>query len=282
MKQVLVLAVVAWMCILACSCGQKRDEDGLRYDMQGRGRTAVVFLHGWCIDRHYWDDQVAYLKDRYVVIAVDLAGHGQSNSPIRDVRRPVDYAADVVALLRSLELERVVLVGHSMSGTVMLYVRNQIPDRVVGLIGVDNFKDAGAKMNDEQKRQIEAFLHSLKSDYEGTVREFGRAFLFSPSTDSLVVQRVLASVMGMDRTKSIGTLEALFADTSERVLLQQIPVPFVLINSDQPPTDEAMLDQWIPSPHRVYYIRGSGHYPMIEKPGDFNRALDSALSFIGS
>lgn len=57
-----------------------RSADGLpvRYEVLGDGTPALVFVHGWSCDRRYWDGQVGYFADRHRVVAIDLAGHGES------------------------------------------------------------------------------------------------------------------------------------------------------------------------------------------------------------
>src|SRR5262249_15942123 len=59
-----------------------RAADGLSivYDIGGKGDTALVFLHGWCGDRHYWKHQIDAFAPNYRVVAVDQAGHGESGT----------------------------------------------------------------------------------------------------------------------------------------------------------------------------------------------------------
>ena len=54
------------------------DGIAVRYEVRGRGAPALVFVHGWSCDRRYWNAQMDYFADRHQVVAVDLAGHGES------------------------------------------------------------------------------------------------------------------------------------------------------------------------------------------------------------
>ena len=92
--------------------------DGLpiQYDVQGNGAIALVFVHGWCCDRRCWDRQVYAFAPSYTVVRLDLAGHGTSGQHRTQWTVPA-FAQDVMAVVRQLELEQVVLIGHSLPDT---------------------------------------------------------------------------------------------------------------------------------------------------------------------
>jgi pimeloyl-ACP methyl ester carboxylesterase len=46
--------------------------------IQGSGETAVIFIHGGFADRSFWSNQINPLAAKYHVLALDLAGHGES------------------------------------------------------------------------------------------------------------------------------------------------------------------------------------------------------------
>ncbi|MEL7030100.1 MAG: alpha/beta hydrolase, partial [Pseudomonadota bacterium] len=108
----------------------------ISYAASGEGETTLVFIHGWSCDRSYWRNQVDLFDDAYRVIAVDLAGHGASGSD-RETWSMEAFGADVAAAARADDAQRVVLVGHSMGGPVMLETARLLGDRVVAMIGVD-------------------------------------------------------------------------------------------------------------------------------------------------
>jgi len=84
----------------------------------GSGRP-VLFLHGVTLAATVWSGQLAALAGDFHVLALDLTGHGRSEAG--PGRLQLDgVVADVVAALEALELEDVVLVGHSMGGMVAL------------------------------------------------------------------------------------------------------------------------------------------------------------------
>jgi pimeloyl-ACP methyl ester carboxylesterase len=87
-----------------------RSIDGvaISYAVSGTADTAIVLIHGGLADRSFWDGQHAPFSDRFRLIALDLAGHGESG---RDRQKwgIVEFAQDVLAVL---DAERVPHTGH--------------------------------------------------------------------------------------------------------------------------------------------------------------------------
>ncbi|MEV6836594.1 alpha/beta hydrolase [Streptomyces sp. NPDC051133] len=113
----------------------------LTYDDEGprdAREAPLVLVHGWTADRHRWDHQLAHFSVRRRVIRLDLRGHGESTGA--GVRTIAELAQDVLALLDRLEVERCVLVGHSMGGMIAQTIALAHPERLermvlVGSIG---------------------------------------------------------------------------------------------------------------------------------------------------
>src|SRR5437763_14956798 len=95
----------------------------------GRG-VPVVLLHGLLDSSAGWSSTARALCEP--IVAVDLAGFGHSDLPTRP--RLSAYADDVVEVLTRLELDRFVLVGHSLGGGVSTAVAERMPDDVAALI----------------------------------------------------------------------------------------------------------------------------------------------------
>ncbi len=104
-------------------------------DSGGEG-LAVVFSHGFLMDHTMFDQQVAALAPRYRVIAWDQRGHGGTRAT-----GPFTYwdsAADVLALLDHLRVERAVLAGMSQGGFLSLRAALMAPGRVRALALIDS------------------------------------------------------------------------------------------------------------------------------------------------
>ncbi len=99
----------------------------------------VLILHGWLDQGASWRRVAADLAAAgHPVIAPDHRGHGRSaHTPAGSYYHFPDYIADVDALLRALDLPPVILVGHSMGGTIATTVAALRPERVSRLVLVD-------------------------------------------------------------------------------------------------------------------------------------------------
>ena len=92
-----------------------KDGTTLYYKDWGAG-PVVTFSHGWPLNSDAWDSQLHFLAERgFRVIAHDRRGHGRSTQT--DHGNEMDtYAADVAALVASLDLKGAVHIGHSTGG----------------------------------------------------------------------------------------------------------------------------------------------------------------------
>ncbi len=69
----------------------KLDGARIHYKSYGKGRDALVLVHGWGCNLDHWRDQIADLSKRNRVLALDLPGHGQSDKP------QIAYSMDLFA-----------------------------------------------------------------------------------------------------------------------------------------------------------------------------------------
>lgn len=254
------------------------NHDGIHiaYQSCGTSDTTLLFVHGWCIDQSYWTSQAEAFCDDYRVVTIDLPGFGKSGKN-RNSWTMEDYGKDVAAVINQLDLQNVVLIGHSMGGDVILEAALAEPESVIALIGVDNFKDVGVEINEEMQAEIDNFMTMIDQDFANTAPAYAEQALFHPTTDSVVVQRVTEDFRNADPVVATASLRALFDYTpKEKEQLARLDKKLYLINSDATPTATAGLDETGVN-YEVVDIHATGHYPMIEKPEDFNRLLRQTL-----
>ncbi len=104
----------------------------------------VTFVHGLAASLAVWSGQAERLRDDYRVLLYDLRSHGASRAMTQPVSRS-DLAADLVALLDALGIERTALVGHSAGGVVAMQVALEYPDRVRSLVLVGTASECNDK-----------------------------------------------------------------------------------------------------------------------------------------
>jgi non-heme chloroperoxidase len=120
--------------------GRVRLDVGLHGDADG---IPVIALHGVSDSRHSFDRLVPYLPPSLRLIAPSQRGHGDSERPSTGYR-PADFAGDVLALMDRLDLERAVVLGHSMGSVNALRFAADHGERLLGLVLVGAAPALGA------------------------------------------------------------------------------------------------------------------------------------------
>ena len=129
----------------------------LHVDDGGWGGVPVALLHSFAGSTRHWASQLDHLRDDRRAIAFDLRGHGESDAPSDGDYTAEALARDVAAVVDTLKLKRVVLVGHSMGGSAAIAYANAHPDRVAGRAGRDartHAARAGAADNRRHRSQL--------------------------------------------------------------------------------------------------------------------------------
>lgn len=116
----------------------------------------LLLLHGLGATAHSYDELALKLAGRYNVVAMTRRGVGASSRPNHgyDIER---LSRDVLAVMNTLELERPILIGHSIAGEELNYLGAQEGERFAGLIYLDAAYDRSARAN-RRYRELSASL----------------------------------------------------------------------------------------------------------------------------
>jgi len=246
------------------------DRTRIAYESLGSSSTSLVLVHGWCCDSTYWDLQIAPLAARWRVVRLDLAGHGHS-----DCRRTdwsiAAFGADVSAVVSAAGLSDAILVGHSMGADVVLEAARLMKGRVRGLVWVDQYNQLSTLMSEAR---VQERLAPFRANFSETTRAFVRS-MFSSASDSSLIERVAAHMSSASESIALAALEATWNHgRSVPGLLAEVDLPVVAINAEYPSTDIPSMKQ-----HgvEVLLMPGVGHFPMLEKPTEFNACLARAV-----
>ncbi len=283
-RRVLVLAV--GICLASCHeapeqsfewvAGSVRSADGvpISYQMAGEGPVSVVFVHGWLCDRDYWKEQLDYFAQVHRVVALDLAGHGDSGLNRDEWTLPA-FGEDVAAVINGLELERVVLVGHSMGGPVIVEAARIAPQEVIGLVAVDALQNPDAPGMTLDAMQ--GFLAPFEESFSDAVRDLVSAGMFVPQSDPILKAWIVEDMASAPPDVGLGAVRntMLWPTTTRSEALAGLRVPVRLINSPLYPTDSAAANRYGMD---VVIMSGVGHFAMMEDPGTFNALLSSAIA----
>ncbi len=287
---ILLLALPALSLSLAgcCSrsCGPVSHFDGvvesadglpIHYTSHGDAEPALVFVHPWSGDGDYWDSQVAAFGAEHRVVRVDLGGHGKSGLEREDWTMAA-FGADLNAVMDELKLEEVILVGHSMGGAVIVEAALAKPERVRGLVGVDNFHKLELALTDEQ---IEGYLAWFESDFSTNVAVWVKQ-MFPAGVDSALAGRIAGDMAAAPPAVGLGSMRNLLHWSNDtRKPFAALPAPFLAINSDQQPTDREALLAARPD-YQLRIMAGGSHFLPQERPEEFNTLLAECIANLSS
>lgn len=246
------------------------DGTSIAYEVEGKGTTTIVFVHGWSCDRSYWKAQLKPFSRDYKVVAIDLAGHGQSGLGREDWTIE-SFGDDVVAVVDTLDLNRVILVGHSMGGNVIVKAACRLPGRVLGLVMVDTYKKIDP---DYTAEEVKEFVDSFRINFTEKVASFVRT-MFLPDSNPDLVDFVVKDMSTAPPNVALSAMESSFLYGREisRDLLA-FRTPIFALNPDNIPTDTENLSQY---GMEVVILPGLGHFLMMEDPKLFNETLASII-----
>ncbi len=248
----------------------------LNYVSKGEGFPAL-FLHGFPFDRRIWGEQMSALSDVARVIALDLPGFGKSPAFPRTLNPTMDQYAEAVAdTATELNLGKIALVGHSMSGYIALAFARRYPEMLAGLVLVTTKPAADSKKAREGRQNLAAQVHEMGA--LATVIAM-RAKLFASATigrDPGLAERVKEIMLEQSSDGIIAALTAMANRPSSTRSLGKIDVPTLVIRGTEdaimPTRSVNSLVKGIPGA-KSEVMRGSGHLPMMETPDQFNSAL---------
>lgn len=256
----------------ALKVGKTRSADKVEilYVSQGSGDTAVIFIHGGFADRSFWKNQMKPFAAKYRVIALDLAGHGESGKN-REKWNLTNFAEDVRAVMVKEKIQRAVLVGNSLGGPVALETARLVPDKVLGIVGVDTFQDVTVMPPPEHFRQQ---ARAFRSDFTGSIKETVSSVFHKDADPELRAQVEKRMLKGSARVAA--ELMESFADYDLTGAAKKLTHPLRCINGDLYPTRVEKNRGVLPDFDAVILPK-TGHFPMLEQPELFNSHLEKIL-----
>ena len=245
----------------------------INYFIRGSNKKALVFVHGFSCSSKYWLAQLQHFSKQHTVVAIDLAGHGDSGIN-REIYNMDAFGKDVVSVVNDLELEHVTLIGHSMGGPVIVEAANELDGIVDLLIGVDTLHDITGEPIGRMPGLIINTMFKLF--YESMTEDIITDF-FIETTDVSLKQWIREDALKANKEAAQGSLNALLTmDYPEN--LKGLSVPIKVINARS--FRETMLDANLASYKNIEidFFEGVGHFIMMERPSEFNEWLELKIS----
>ena len=254
-----------------------KDGTPVSYEVYGDGEPTLVFVHGWSCDARYWREQVPFFSRDHRVVVLDLAGHGHSGMT-RTRYTMAAFGEDVRAVTEAAGGRRVILIGHSMGGSVIAEAARLMPDRVVGLIGVDTLENIEYPMTSEDFRQA---IAPLEKDFRTGSRQFVGEMIL-PATDAALREWILADVAAAPPAVALSAMTEMMNQyiTGEAArIFDQIRLPVISVNGDLWPVNYEANRRHMVS-YQAIVLKQTDHFLMMSRPEECNRALERAIRML--
>ena len=251
----------------------------LGYEAAGDpARPPLVFLHGIGGAARAWRGQIEAFSARYRAIAWDMPGYGGS-APLEKVS--IAALADALRdFLQQVGARRPILVGHSIGGMIVQQLLATSVDIASAVVLAQTSPAFGKPDGDWQKSFIDARLgpldrgETMVSLAPNLVRE-----LVGDDPDANGMTLARECMAAVPEATYRATMLALLG-FDQRNALKNIAVPTLVLSGSKdnnaPAPMMAKMATYIPGAKYVE-LEGVGHLANLERPGEFNAALDQFL-----
>lgn len=244
----------------------------INYEQKGKGEL-IVLLHGWGSNIKLFANLIELLSKKYMVVAMDMPGFGESEEP-PSAWCVDDYAKFVIDFLSDYDTKKVMLLGHSFGGRVIIKLnsRNDLPFEITKVILVDS---AGILPPKSNKKSFRTYYYKA-----------GKAIL---STG--IAQKIAPDALENFR-KKMGSADYAAASPLMRQvlvktvnedlepLLPNIKCPTLLVwgvnDTATPLSDGEKMEKLIPDAGLVK-LENAGHYSFLEQQYTFNKVMCSFM-----
>ena len=231
----------------------------------GEGGIPILFLHSFGGSTLHWKNQMQHLQTK--TVAMDLRGHGNSETPADNDFSIESQVKDVEAVVNNLGLDKFILAGHSMGGSVAIAYAGKHSDKIVGLL----LTGTPGKMPAEQAKQI---ITSLESDkYKMVMDDYMKKLLTNANPETIKMETEGMNKLGKE--KSVSIIKENFAYDPLHAL-KKYTGPKLIVDiagmEDQP----GSLPNAFPDvPYKT--VSGTSHWIQLDKPEEFNKIVDEFL-----
>ena len=258
-----------------------------RHNIKISGRDdapPMLFAHGFGCDQNMWRHVAPAFEDRYRVITFDHVGAGGSDLDAYDPDKYASldgYAADVVDIVRELDLREVVFVGHSVSSMVGALAEIAEPDRFARLVMVGpspRYIDDDDYTGGFSEADILDLLDSLGSNYLG----------WSSAMAPVIVGNAERPELGRELTESFCRMDPevarRFATTTflsdSRADLPQISTPTLVLQCSSDVIAPQVVGEYVARTvpdATLVLLEATGHCPNLSAPDETIAAIAAFL-----
>ncbi len=247
--------------------------------------TPLVLLHGWGLHSGVWQSILPELEKQFHCYAVDMLGHGESQSGNSKQFKLDTMREALHQLISQIESEDIILLGWSLGGVVAMDYLTFFPDKIQKLILV-TANASFCKKTDWphalDEAVLENFASQLEQDYKKTVDKFMALQMFGVDDYRQSLKTLKQSIASRSEP-SMQALQnglAILKTTDLREKLQTLSQPTLMITGEHdrlmPYRAASAMQLLFNNSQRAIknvVIKGAGHAPFISHPDEFMQTV---------
>jgi len=236
------------------------------YASNGSKSPAILFLHGWRVEGPIWFPLLENFVAENSIYCLDLPGFGKSELP-REPYGVEDYSKIVSGFISKLELENVVIVGHSFGGRIAIKLASKHPSFLRGIILADSAGFVERTFSNKLKRIIAKSLKPVfkPKPFHGLKKAIYRLI---GSEDYIATPQLRETY-----------LKVICEDLSEDMKRIVLPTTIIWGNEDkETPIASAHKMKDIIKNSKLVVLKGAGHFSFLDKKEEFSEALENFLA----
>ncbi len=243
----------------------------------------IVFAHGFGCDQHMWRQVAPAFEATHRVVLFDFVGAGASTTPYDPAKYATldGYAADVLEILRGLDLRDVVFVGHSVSAMIGALAQVEAPDLFERLVLVSpspRYIDDAPYIGGFDEPAIRGLLDALSSNYLGWSASMAPMIVGNADRPELG-EELTQSFCRMDPEVARGFATATFL-SDHRDVLPLISVPTLVLQCQDDVIAPVSVGEYVAAAipqAELVLLDATGHCPNLSAPVETVSAISAFL-----
>ena len=237
-------------------------------------RNALLLVHGWTCDSTSFDAQLRHFGAIRRVILPNLRGHGPNDAPVQGYAL-VDFVDDLRWQLDVLQVDRAIVVGHSMGGNVGLELAVREASRISGVLMIDSVLLPSPEA-DAAVRNIATLLDEIGL---AATLERTSGLLFGDHDDSGLAAGIIKIMAATPYHVAVPALRSHVVDYDAGPTLAHCKVPLGYIAAANPLADISRVRELFPKLIAAQTL-GAGHFSPIFAPDQVNAMIDRFMTIV--
>ncbi|WP_211272802.1 alpha/beta fold hydrolase [Domibacillus antri] len=252
----------------------------------GKGTKPIVFAHGFGCDQQVWSEVVSVFEKEYQVIVFDYVGSGKSDKTAYSPTRYSSlegYALDLLEVCDALELEKVVLVGHSVSSMIGVLAANKKAALFEKLIMIG---PSPCYLNDPpdyyggfEKEDVDALLNMMEKNYNGWAKYLAPIIMKNEERTSLT-EGFEQTLCANDPIIARQFAEVTFL-SDVRDELRKVTTPTLILQMRDDAIAPVEVGEYVHAQiknSRLVLMQASGHNPHMSHPAETAACIQAYLA----